>query len=50
MQRAAAIVTELFAKATSPGALRMREHALATADMRVDLALELLREMFHDDG
>lgn len=50
VKRAAEIVTALFAHATSPGALRMREHALATADMQVERALELLRELFHDDG
>ena len=45
VRQAAEIVVELFGDATSRGVLRMREHALASADMQVERALELLRDL-----
>ena len=48
--RAAEIATEIFADITSRGALRMREHALASNDMQVDRALELLHDLFQGVG
>ncbi len=48
VKRAAEIVAEIFAATTGRGALRMREHELATAEMQVERMLELLGELFRD--
>jgi len=50
VKRAAEISAEIFATVTSRGALRMREHALASEDMQVERALELLRDLFQAGG
>lgn len=48
VKRAAEIAAEIFANVTSLGVLRMREHALATEDMQVERALELLHDLVQD--
>jgi len=48
VRRAAELAAELFADVTSRGALRMREHALASANMQVERALELLGDLLRD--
>lgn len=50
VRRAAEIAGELFGDTTSRGVLRMREHALASADMQVEQALELLRDLMQSTG
>jgi hypothetical protein len=50
VRRAAELAAELFADVTSRGALRMREHALASEDMQVERALELLGDLLRDAG
>lgn len=37
-----------FADLTSRGVVRMREHTLASADLKIEQALELLRDLLHD--
>jgi hypothetical protein len=46
VKRAANIATEIFATASSIGGLRIREHALAHDEMRVEDAIDLLHELF----
>jgi len=48
--RAAEIAAEFFGSITSLGVLRMREHALAGEDMRVEEALDMLRELFNAEA
>jgi hypothetical protein len=46
VKRAAEIVSEHFADATSRGVLRMREHALAHEEMQIERAIDLLHALF----
>lgn len=48
VNRAAEIVEEIFAEATSRGVLRMREHDLAIREMQVERMLELLHDLFRE--
>jgi len=50
VKRAAGIAADIFADITSRGALRMREHALASSNMQVERALELLHDLFEGIG
>jgi hypothetical protein len=47
---AAKIVAAIFADTTGRGVIRMREHGLATAEMKVERMLELLHDLFTDGG
>lgn len=48
-KNAAIIVEESFAEMTSLAVLRMREHALASAEMQIEQSLDLLHDLFLDN-
>jgi Nucleotidyl transferase AbiEii toxin, Type IV TA system len=48
-KNAAIIVEESFAEMTSLAVLRMREHALASAEMQVEQSFDLLHDLFLDN-
>lgn len=48
VRSAADISAKLFADLTSPGVVRMREHALASPELKIEQALELLRDLLHN--
>lgn len=48
-KNAAIIVEESFAEMTGLAVLRMREHALASAEMQIEQSLDLLHDLFLDN-
>jgi hypothetical protein len=50
VKRAAEIAAEFFGHVMSRGVLRMREHALASEDMQIERALEMLHDLFRGAG